>query len=170
LLKDEMAKGAKRTEKIDPDAKQIVATNRRARFDYEIVDTWEAGIALMGPEVKSLRDGRANLGDSFATVHRGEAWLEKLHISPYEPATLANPRDPQRRRKLLLHRREIDRLDGRISEKGLTLVPLTVYFRRGRAKVELALARGKRSYDKRHSIREKEQDRETQRAMRRHHR
>ncbi len=165
-----MAKGAKRTEKIDPDAKQIVATNRRARFDYEIVDTWEAGIALMGPEVKSLRDGRANLGDSFATVHRGEAWLEKLHISPYEPATLANPRDPQRRRKLLLHRREIDRLDGRISEKGLTLVPLTVYFRRGRAKVELALARGKRSYDKRHSIREKEQDRETQRAMRRHHR
>jgi SsrA-binding protein len=170
LLKDEMAKGAKRTEKIDPDAKQIVATNRRARFDYEIVDTWEAGIALMGPEVKSLRDGRANLGDSFATVHRGEAWLEKLHISPYEPATLANPRDPQRRRKLLLHRREIDRLDGRISEKGLTLVPLTVYFRRGRAKVELALARGKRTYDKRHSIREKEQDRETQRAMRRHHR
>ena len=165
-----MAKGAKRTEKIDPDAKQIVATNRRARFDYEIVDTWEAGIALMGPEVKSLRDGRANLGDSFATVHRGEAWLEKLHISPYEPATLANPRDPQRRRKLLLHRREIDRLDGRISEKGLTLVPLTVYFRRGRAKVELALARGKRSYDKRHSIRKKEQDRETQRAMRRHHR
>ena len=165
-----MAKGAKRTEKIDPDAKQIVATNRRARFDYEIVDTWEAGIALMGPEVKSLRDGRANLGDSFATVHRGEAWLEKLHISPYEPATLANPRDPQRRRKLLLHRREIDRLDGRISEKGLTLVPLTVYFRRGRAKVELALARGKRTYDKRHSIREKEQDRETQRAMRRHHR
>jgi SsrA-binding protein len=170
LLKDEMAKGAKRTEKIDPDAKQIVATNRRARFDYEIVDTWEAGIALMGPEVKSLRDGRANLGDSFATVHRGEAWLEKLHISPYEPATLANPRDPQRRRKLLLHRREIDRLDGRISEKGLTLGPLTVNFRRGRATVELALARGKRSYDKRHSIREKEQDRETQRAMRRHHR
>jgi len=166
-----MAKdGKKKTATIDPDAKQIVATNRRARFDYEIVDTFEAGIQLLGPEVKSLRDGRANLGDSFATIHRGEAWLEKLHISPYEPATRANPSDPQRRRKLLLHRREIDRLDRRISEKGLTLIPLTVYFVRGRAKVELALARGKHQHDKRHTIREREQHRETQRAMRRHHR
>ena len=166
-----MAKGGKKKqEKIDPDAKQVVATNRRARFDYEIVDTFEAGIQLVGPEVKSLRAGRVNLGDAFATVHRGEAWLEKLHISPYEPATRANPSDPQRRRKLLLHRREIDRLDGRISEKGLTLVPLTVYFLRGRAKVELALARGKHRHDKRESIRRREQDRETQRAMRRHHR
>ena len=166
-----MAKGGKKKqEKIDPDAKQVVATNRRARFDYEIVDTFEAGIQLVGPEVKSLRAGRANLGDAFATVHRGEAWLEKLHISPYEPATRANPSDPQRRRKLLLHRREIDRLDGRISEKGLTLVPITVYFLRGRAKVELALARGKHRHDKRESIRRREQDRETQRAMRRHHR
>jgi len=166
-----MAKGGKKKEKVfDPDEKRVVATNRRARFDYEIVDTWEAGIELMGPEVKSLRDGRANLGDAFATVHRGEAWLEKLHISPYEPATRANPSDPQRRRKLLLHRREIERLDGRISEKGLTLVPLTVYFVRGRAKVELALARGKHRHDKRETIRRREQDRETQRAMRRHHR
>jgi SsrA-binding protein len=166
-----MAKaGKKKAEVFDPDEKRVVATNRRARFDYEIVDTWEAGIALMGPEVKSLRDGRANLGDSFATVHRGEAWLEKLHISAYEPATRANPSDPQRRRKLLLHRREIDRLDGRISEKGLTLVPLTVYFLRGRAKVELALARGKHRHDKRETIRRREQDRETQRAMRRHRR
>jgi SsrA-binding protein len=167
-----MAKSGKRkkTEAIDPDGKRVVATNRRARFDYEIVDTFEAGIQLVGPEVKSLRDGRANLGDAFATVHRGEAWLEKLHISPYEPATRANPSDPQRRRKLLLHRREIDRLDTRISEKGLTLIPLTVYFIRGRAKVELALARGKHQHDKRHSIRQREQDRETQRAMRRHRR
>ena len=165
-----MAKGGKKSDYFDPDEKRIVATNRRARFDYEIVDTWEAGIALMGPEVKSLRDGRANLGDAFATVHRGEAWLEKLHISPYEPATRANPADPQRRRKLLLHRREIDRLDGRIHEKGLTLVPLTVYFIHGRAKVELALARGKHRHDKRETIRRREQDRETQRAMRRHHR
>ncbi len=166
-----MAKGGKKKAAVfDPDEKRVVATNRRARFDYEIVDTWEAGIALMGPEVKSLRDGRANLGDAFATVHRGEAWLEKLHISPYEPATRANPSDPQRRRKLLLHRREIERLDGRISEKGLTLVPLTVYFVRGRAKVELALARGKHRHDKRETIRRREQDRETQRAMRRHHR
>ncbi len=166
-----MAKsGKQKTQKFDPDAKQIVATNRRARFDYEIVDTFEAGIQLVGPEVKSLRDGRANLGDAYATIHRGEAWLEKLHISPYEPATRANPSDPQRRRKLLLHRREIDRLDGRIAEKGLTLVPLTIYFLRGRAKVELALARGKQRHDKRHSIREREMNRETQRAMRRHHR
>ena len=160
----------KKAEVFDPEAKRVVATNRRARFDYEIVDTFEAGIQLVGPEVKSLRDGRANLGDAFGTVHRGEAWLEKLHISPYEPATRANPSDPQRRRKLLLHRREIDRLDTRISEKGLTLIPLTVYFLRGRAKVELALARGKHQHDKRHSIRKREQDRETQRAMRRHQR
>jgi len=168
-----MAKAGKKKAKakvFDPDEKRVVATNRRARFDYEIVDTWEAGIQLMGPEVKSLRDGRANLGDSFATVHRGEAWLEKLHISPYEPATRANPSDPQRRRKLLLHRREIERMDGRSSEKGLTIVPLTVYFVRGRAKVELALARGKHRHDKRETIRRREQDRETQRAMRRHHR
>ncbi len=165
-----MGKSGKNSEQIDPHDKRVVATNRRARFDYEIVDTFEAGIALMGPEVKSLRDGRANLGDSFATIHRGEAWLEKLHISAYEPATRANPADPQRRRKLLLHRREIDRLDGRIAEKGLTLVPLTVYFLGGRAKVELALARGKHRHDKRETIRRREQDRETQRAMRRHRR
>lgn len=152
----------------DPDAKTVVATNRRARFDYEIVDTWEAGVQLMGPEVKSLRDGRANLGDAFATVHRGEAWLEKLHISPYEPATRANPTDPQRRRKLLLHRHEIDRMDSRVREKGLTIVPLTVYFRRGRAKIELALARGKHRHDKRAAIKDREGDREARRAMRRH--
>jgi SsrA-binding protein len=165
-----MAKSGKTEAKLDRDGRQVVATNRRARFDYEIVDTWEAGIQLLGPEVKSLRDGRANLGDAFATVHRGEAWLEKLHISPYEPATRANPSDPQRRRKLLLHRREIDRMDGRIAEKGLTLIPITVYFRNGRAKVELALARGKHRHDKRNAIRDREQNRETQRAMRRHHR
>ena len=150
---------------IDPDSKQVVATNRRARFDYEIVDTFEAGIQLVGPEVKSLRDGRANLGDAYATVHRGEAWLEKLHISPYEPATRANPRDPQRRRKLLLHRRQIDQLDRRISEKGLTLIPLSVYFLRGRAKVELALARGKRGPDKRDALRKKAVSRELERSF-----
>lgn len=164
-----MAKAKKKkTDKVDPDGRLVVATNRRARFDYEIVDTWEAGLQLLGPEVKSLRDGRANLGDAYATVHRGEAWLEKMHISPYDPATLANPTDPQRRRKLLLHRKEIDRMDTRVTEKGFTLVPLTVYFRRGRAKVELALARGKQRHDKRESIKRREGDRETQRAMRRH--
>ena len=145
-----------------------MATNRRARFDYEIVDTWEAGIQLSGPEVKSLRDARVNLGDAFGTVFRGEVWLEKMHISPYEPATRANPADPQRRRKLLLHRQEINRMDHRVTEKGLTLVPLTVYFRNGRAKVELALARGKQRHDKRETIKRREGDRETRRAMRRH--
>jgi len=160
----------KAKDKVDPDVKLVVATNRRARFDYEIVDTWEAGIQLTGPEVKSLREGRANLGDAFATVYRGEAWLEKMHISAYEPATRANPVDPQRRRKLLLHRHEIDRLDGRVAEKGLTLVPLSVYSRGGRAKVELALARGKHRHDKRETIKRREGDREARRAMRRHSR
>jgi SsrA-binding protein len=163
-----MAKDKTKKEKVDPDGKRIVATNRRARFDYEIVDTVEAGIVLVGPEVKSLRDARVNLGDAFGTIHRGELWLEKLHISAYEAATRNNPTDPQRRRKLLLHRREIDRLNGRVTEKGLTLIPLSIYFLRGRAKVELALARGKHRHDKRHAIRSREQDRETQRAMRRH--
>ena len=165
-----MAKSDKKKKvgKSDPDGRLIVATNRRALFDYEIVDTYEAGIQLMGPEVKSLRDGRASVGDSFATVHRGEVWLEKLHISAYEPATRANPSDPQRRRKLLLNRSEIDRLDTRVNEKGLTLIPLTIYFRRGKAKVELALARGKHRHDKRETIKRREGDREAQRAMRRH--
>lgn len=160
----------KKVDRSDPEGRLIVATNRRARFDYEIVDTWEAGIALMGPEVKSLREGRVNLGDAFATVFRGEAWLEKMHISPYEPATRANPGDPQRRRKLLLHRQEINRLEHKITEKGLTLIPLTVYFRRGRAKIELALARGKHRHDKRETIKRREGDREARRAMRRHRR
>ena len=160
-----MGKSGKNSEQIDPHDKRVVATNRRARFDYEIVDTFEAGIALMGPEVKSLRDGRANLGDSFATIHRGEAWLEKLHISAYEPATRANPADPQRRRKLLLHRREIDRLDGRIAEKGLTLVPLRLYIRHHVAKVELGLGRGRRQHDKRRAIIERDRKREARQAI-----
>jgi SsrA-binding protein len=166
------AKKAERKQqaKTDAEGRLIVATNRKARFEYEILDTWEAGLQLVGPEVKSLRAGRANLGDAFAQVHRGELWLEKLHISPYEPATRENPSDPQRRRKLLLHRHEIARLEGRVAEKGLTLVPLTLYFRRGRAKVELALARGKHRHDKRETIRRREHDRETQRVMRRHQR
>jgi SsrA-binding protein len=163
-------KSAKKADGAGREEKRIVATNRRARFDYEIVETVEAGLQLLGPEVKSLRDGRANMGDAFATIHRGEAWLEKLHISPYEPATRANPTDPQRRRKLLLHRREIDRLASRVAEKGWTLVPVTIYFVRGKAKVELGLARGKHRHDKRETIRRRELDREAQRAMRRHRR
>lgn len=144
----------------------VIASNRKARFEYEIVDSVECGIVLRGPEVKSLREGRANLGDSFAAFRKGECWLHKLHISPYEPATRANA-DPQRDRKLLLHKSEIRRLEGRVQEKGLTLVPLSLYFKDGRAKVELALARGKHMYDKRETIKQRMDDRDSQRAMRR---
>ena len=148
----------------DPDRK-IVATNRRARFEYEILETVEAGIALLGPEVKSLRAGKANLSDGYATFRGGQAFLVNVHMSPYEQAGRDNP-DPRRERKLLLHRAEIARLQGKVAERGFTLVPLTLYFRGGRAKVELGLARGKRRYDKRESIRRREQEREVQRALR----
>jgi len=146
--------------------RRVVASNRRARHEYEVLDTLEAGIALVGPEVKSLRAGRANLGDAYAVVRRGEVFLQNLHISPYQPATRENP-DPRRERKLLLHRSEIGKLSGRVAERGLTLVPLSIYFRDGRAKVELALARGKAKRDKRQTIRRREDEREAARAMRR---
>jgi SsrA-binding protein len=147
-------------------SKTPIATNRKARFEYEILDKLEAGIVLIGPEVKSLRAGRANLGDAYALIRRGELFLEKLHISAYEPATRANA-DPQRSRKLLVHRREIARLEGRVQERGLTLVPLSLYFdEKGRVKVELALARGKHRYDKRETLKRREADRDAQRAMR----
>jgi SsrA-binding protein len=149
------------------DAKQaLIANNRRARHDYEIVDTLEAGMVLRGPEVKSLRAGKASLGDTYAIIRRGELFLLKLHISAYDPAYAANG-DPLRERKLLAHRREIRKWEARLMEKGLTIVPLSVYFRDGRAKVELALARGKRRYDKRQAIREREDLRDTQRTLRR---
>ena len=143
----------------------VIATNRRARFDYEILESFEAGIALLGPEVKSLRAGRANLGDAYAVVRKGQAWLLHLHISPYEQAGRANP-EPRRDRLLLLHRREIRRLAGQLAERGLTLVPLRLYWKNGRAKVELGLARGKRRHDKRESIRRRETDRELARTLR----
>jgi SsrA-binding protein len=142
-----------------------IASNRRARFDYEILDTFEAGIALLGPEVKSLRAGNASLGDAYAVVRRGEVFLVNAHIGPYEQAGRANA-PPRRERKLLLHRAEIERLSGRVSERGFTLVPLELYFKAGRAKVELGLARGKKSHDKRQAIRERESERELQRAVR----
>lgn len=145
--------------------RKLIAANRRARYDYEILDTFEAGIALVGPEVKSLRAGKANLNEAYAFVRRGEVFLAGMHISPYPQASRENP-DPLRERKLLLHRAEIARLEGKVAEKGLTLVPLALYFKDGRAKVELALARGKRRYDKREAIRRREADREAQRAMR----
>jgi SsrA-binding protein len=142
-----------------------IARNRRARHEYEVIDTFEAGIALIGPEVKSLRAGRANLGDAYGVVRGGECWLEKLHISPYEPATRENA-DPQRSRRLLLHGREIRKIRSRVVEKGLTVVPLSLYFKNGLAKVELGLVRGKRVRDKREDLKRREAQRETARAMR----
>jgi SsrA-binding protein len=149
----------------DEDQK-VIATHRRARFDYEILERLEAGLVLLGPEVKSLRAGKASLSDAYALIRRGEAFLENLHISPYPQAGRDNP-DPKRQRKLLMHRKEIARLEGRVAERGFTLVPLSLYFREGRVKVELALARGKRQHDKREAIKERESDRELARATRR---
>jgi SsrA-binding protein len=146
--------------------RRVVCTNRKARHLYEILDTCEAGIALLGPEVKSLRAGNANLTDAWARIRAGEVFLVGAHISPYEQAGRANP-DPRRERKLLLHKGEIRRLSGKLAEKGLTLVPLRIYFRDGRAKVELALARGKRQYDKREAIRAREEERSLRRVLRR---
>jgi len=147
------------------DDKQYIARNRRARHEYEVLDTFEAGIALIGPEVKSLREGRANLGDAYGVIRKGEIFLEKLHISPYEPATRDNA-DPMRPRKLLLHRGEIRKLKGRVVERGFTLIPLSLYWKDGRAKVELALVRGKRMYDRREDLKRRDADREAERAMR----
>ncbi len=145
--------------------RKLVARNRRARYEYELLDTVEAGIALVGPEVKSLRAGKASLGEAYATVRRGELFLVNLHISPYEQAGRENP-DPRRERKLLLHRHEIAKLASRAAERGLTLIPVSIYFRGGRAKVELAVARGKRRADKRETLRRREQEREMERATR----
>jgi SsrA-binding protein len=141
-----------------------VATNRRARHDYRIDETFEAGMVLSGPEVKSLRSGRASLTDAYARVRDGELWIEGLHIPPYEMADQREYR-PTRPRKLLLHRGEIERLAARTAERGLTLVPMKVYFTRGRAKVELGLGRGTRDYEKRRRIVEREQRREIERAV-----
>ena len=146
--------------------RKLVAQNRRARHEYEILDTIEAGIVLLGPEVKSLRQGKVSLADAYATVRRGELWLLNVHISPYEQAGRENP-NPRRERKLLAHRAEIFKLAGQVAERGLTLVPLSLYFQDGRAKVELGLARGKRRYDKRQAIRKREEDREIDRVLRR---
>ena len=144
--------------------RKVVARNRKARHDYEILETFEAGMALKGPEVKSLRVGKASFQDAFATVERGEVWLHSLHISPYEQANRFNA-DPVRTRKLLLNRREIRRLIGKVEEKGLTLVPLEIYFLRGYAKVQLALARGKKLHDKREALKQRQLDREARRAV-----
>jgi SsrA-binding protein len=146
--------------------RKVIARNRRARHDYHIDDVIEAGLVLTGTEVKSLRAGRASLTDGFGQVTDGEAWLHGVHIPQYTLGTWTN-HEPRRTRKLLLHRKEIDRLAVSTRERGLTLIPLSLYFKDGRAKVELALARGKRSYDKRHDLAERDAAREVDRALRR---
>jgi SsrA-binding protein len=144
---------------------KIIVSNRKARYEYTIVETFEAGIALMGTEVKSLRESKANLTDSYASLHEGELILHGLHISPYSH-TSNRELDPRRVRKLLVKKREIRRLIGKVREKGFTLVPLKLYFtEKGIAKVEIALARGKHSYDKRHAIAKRDADRDLERQM-----
>jgi SsrA-binding protein len=145
---------------------KVVATNRRATFDYEISERFEAGIVLQGSEVKSLRDGKANLKDSFAWVKDGEVYLVGAYIAPYSFSREGGHK-PERDRKLLMHRREIDQIAGKLAEKGLTLVPIKLYFKDGNVKLELGLGKGRRTVDKRHAIREREERREMERAVRR---
>jgi len=145
-------------------AQRIVAENRKARHDYHILETYEAGVALLGTEVKAIREGRVNLRDSYARTESGEVWMLNVHISPYSHRGYADHAET-RQRKLLLHRHEIRKLIGRTAEKGLTLVPLQMYFKNGRVKVLVGLARGKQAHDKRETIRRREVDRETRAAI-----
>ncbi len=149
------------------EGRKVVGRNRKARHEYEILDTYEAGMVLKGPEVKSLRAGQLAFRDAFARVDNGEVWLHNLHISPYEEANRAN-QDPDRVRKVLLNRAEIRRLVSQTEQKGLTLIPLEVYFRKGNAKVIIGVARGRRLYDKREKLKKQTQDREARRAMGKH--
>jgi len=143
---------------------RVVATNRKARYDYRILDTYEAGMVLTGSEVKSVRAGRVNLRDSYVAVREGELWLLNCHIAPYDQASRLN-HEPRRERKLLMHRRQIDRLARDVEEPGHTVVPLRMYLKNNRAKVEIALARGKRQYDKRQAIAKRETERQIRRAL-----
>jgi SsrA-binding protein len=145
-------------------AEKLIADNRRARFDYQLLDRFEAGIVLQGTEVKALRDGRASLAQSYAEVRDGEAWLVGAEIQPYGHGNIAN-HEPLRERKLLLHRRELESLQGKVRERGLTLVPTRLYWKDGRAKVELALARGKQTIDKRRDIARRDAQRQIERAL-----
>jgi len=153
------------TEQTDREkAQRIIADNRKAYHDYHVLETMEAGVALLGTEVKAIREGRVNLRDSFARIDGGEVWLMNVHISPYSHTGYAH-HEERRQRKLLLHRHEIRKLNGRVTEKGLTLVPLQMYFKDGRVKVSLALVKGKQAHDKRETIRRREVDRETRAAV-----
>jgi SsrA-binding protein len=143
---------------------KVVATNRRARHDYLIEDTFEAGLVLTGTEVKSLRMGRASLVDGYAFVDRGEAWLDAVHIPEYADGTWNN-HAPRRKRKLLLHKAQIVKIENKVKQGGYTIIPLQIYFNDGRAKVEIAVAKGKKDYDKRQALRERQDNREAERAM-----
>jgi SsrA-binding protein len=145
---------------------KTVAQNRKARHDYLVLDELEVGIALQGPEVKSLRAGQANLVDSFARIEKGELWLHGMHVAPYEPAKGWEPIPPRRPRKLLAHRTEIRRLDQRTKARGYTLVPLRLYFRDGKAKLALGLCRGRKSYNKRDLLKERDEQRDLERSLR----
>jgi SsrA-binding protein len=148
-----------------PSENQSLASNRKAFHDYHILETVEAGIALTGTEIKSIREGKASLQEGFARIFGRDAWLENVYVAPYEHGGRENP-EPKRRRRLLLHRRELDRLAGQIAQKGLTLVPLRMYLKGRRAKVELGLAKGKKLYDKREAIAERDAKRSIERVMR----
>jgi SsrA-binding protein len=155
-----MTKDAERSKE-----RSSIARNKRARFDYEILETWEAGIVLTGTEVKSLREGKANIGDAYGVVREGEIYLINMHVSPYERGGYAN-HEPDRTRKLLLHRKEIRRLIGAVERQGLTLIPLELYFKNGVAKVAIALGKGKKLHDKRDTERRRDAEREMARAVR----
>ena len=149
------------------DGRKVVSRNKKARHEFEILDTYEAGLVLKGPEVKSIRAGKVSLAEAFARVDDGEAWLHGMHVTPYDPAARWNV-DPTRPRKLLLHAGEIRRLIGATREKGLALVPLELYFKRGFAKIDLALGRGKKLHDKRETLKRKTHQREMQRELKKH--
>ncbi len=161
-----VAKRAAAREAAGRSGDRTVATNRRARHDYDILETFECGIVLQVSEVKSLREGKAQLSDAYARVDNGELWLIGMHVPPWLFATGFGAHDPDRRRKLLVHRKQIDELMGRTQQQALTLVPLSLYFKDGKAKVQLALARGRRLHDKRQAILSREADREAARAAR----
>ncbi|MBI4544158.1 MAG: SsrA-binding protein SmpB [Gemmatimonadetes bacterium] len=152
-------------EKPRPDARKVIARNKKALHEYHVLETFEAGVVLTGPEVKSVRAGKISLSEAYSRIEHGEAWLFGMHVSPYDPASRWNL-DPRRPRKLLLRRRELRRLIGATQEKGLTLVPLDLYFRRGYAKLTLALGRGKKLHDKREDLKRRGAERDIQRALR----
>ncbi len=146
------------------DDETLIADNRKAHFDYHVLETFEAGVQLLGTEVKGIREGKASLRDSFARIDKGEVWLFNVHINPYSHRGYVD-HDPKRKRKLLLHAQEIRKLIGKTTERGLTLVPLRMYFKRGRVKVAIALVKGKQAHDKRETLRKREVDRETRAAV-----